>query len=69
MPPRLSIVVPVYNVELYLDECLESIASQTFADFEVILDGHGEGPAPRSAARRLGRFHRSRRPLDLPVGR
>ncbi|MER6255813.1 bifunctional glycosyltransferase family 2 protein/CDP-glycerol:glycerophosphate glycerophosphotransferase [Streptomyces sp. NPDC001584] len=41
MPPRLSIVVPVYNVELYLDECLESIASQTFEDFEVILVDDG----------------------------
>ncbi|MEU9376222.1 bifunctional glycosyltransferase family 2 protein/CDP-glycerol:glycerophosphate glycerophosphotransferase [Streptomyces sp. NPDC048255] len=41
MPPRLSIVVPVYNVELYLDECLESIAAQTFEDFEVILVDDG----------------------------
>ncbi|MEV7560057.1 bifunctional glycosyltransferase family 2 protein/CDP-glycerol:glycerophosphate glycerophosphotransferase [Streptomyces sp. NPDC089795] len=41
MPPRLSIVVPVYNVELYLDECLESIASQTFEDFEAILVDDG----------------------------
>ncbi|MET9962911.1 bifunctional glycosyltransferase family 2 protein/CDP-glycerol:glycerophosphate glycerophosphotransferase [Streptomyces sp. NPDC006326] len=41
MPPRLSIVVPVYNVELYLDECLESIAAQTFADFECILVDDG----------------------------
>ncbi|MFG2874411.1 CDP-glycerol glycerophosphotransferase family protein [Streptomyces sp. NPDC048337] len=41
MPPRLSIVVPVYNVELYLDECLESIAAQTFDDFEAILVDDG----------------------------
>ncbi|MFJ4776918.1 CDP-glycerol glycerophosphotransferase family protein [Streptomyces sp. NPDC088762] len=41
MPPRLSIVVPVYNVELYLDECLESLAAQTFDDFEVILVDDG----------------------------
>lgn len=41
MPPRLSIVVPVYNVELYLDECLDSIAAQTFDDFEVILVDDG----------------------------
>ncbi|MEU6214228.1 bifunctional glycosyltransferase family 2 protein/CDP-glycerol:glycerophosphate glycerophosphotransferase [Streptomyces sp. NPDC047023] len=41
MPPRLSIVVPVYNVELYLDECLESIAAQTFGDFEAILVDDG----------------------------
>ncbi|MFJ3878976.1 CDP-glycerol glycerophosphotransferase family protein [Streptomyces sp. NPDC090077] len=41
MPPRLSIVVPVYNVELYLDECLESIAAQTFTDFEVVIVDDG----------------------------
>ncbi|MFI5618698.1 CDP-glycerol glycerophosphotransferase family protein [Streptomyces sp. NPDC051567] len=41
MPPRLSIVVPVYNVELYLDECLESIAAQTFDDFEVVMVDDG----------------------------
>ncbi|MET9881924.1 bifunctional glycosyltransferase family 2 protein/CDP-glycerol:glycerophosphate glycerophosphotransferase [Streptomyces sp. NPDC006430] len=41
MPPRLSIVVPVYNVELYLDECLESIAAQTFEDFECVLVDDG----------------------------
>lgn len=41
MPPRLSIVVPVYNVELYLDECLESLAAQTFTDFEAILVDDG----------------------------
>ncbi|MFD3546650.1 CDP-glycerol glycerophosphotransferase family protein [Streptomyces sp. NPDC058655] len=37
----MSIVVPVYNVELYLDECLESLAAQTFADFEAILVDDG----------------------------
>ncbi|MFI5827933.1 CDP-glycerol glycerophosphotransferase family protein [Streptomyces sp. NPDC051578] len=45
MPPRLSIVVPVYNVELYLDECLESIAAQTFEDFEVVLIDDGSTDA------------------------
>ncbi len=45
MPPRLSIVVPVYNVELYLDECLESIAAQTFDDFEVVIVDDGSTDA------------------------
>ena len=36
-----SIIVPVHNVELYLDRCLQSILHQTFTDFEVILINDG----------------------------
>lgn len=38
---RFSILVPVYNVEKYLHECLESINQQTFSDYEVILVDDG----------------------------
>ncbi|MGW6914960.1 bifunctional glycosyltransferase/CDP-glycerol:glycerophosphate glycerophosphotransferase [Kitasatospora sp. NPDC054939] len=41
MAPRLSIVVPIYNVERYLIECLDSIAAQTFADFECVMVDDG----------------------------
>ncbi|MEK0209528.1 glycosyltransferase family 2 protein [Bifidobacterium mongoliense] len=37
----VSIVVPIYNVEKYLNECLESIAQQTFQDIQVILVDDG----------------------------
>lgn len=43
-----SVIVPVYNVEQYLEQCIESISSQTFTDYELILvddcstDGSGE---------------------------
>ena len=36
-----SIIVPVYNIEKYLRACLESIKSQTFSDFEVIMIDDG----------------------------
>ena len=36
-----SIVVPVYNVELYIDECLKSLLEQSFEDFEIILVDDG----------------------------
>ena len=41
----ISVIVPVYNVEEYLEECLESISHQTYADIEVILvnDGSTDG--------------------------
>lgn len=38
---RLSIIVPVYNVENYLDECISSIVTQTFSEFELLLVDDG----------------------------
>ena len=37
----ISIIVPVYNVEEYLEECLTSIQNQTFTDIQVILVNDG----------------------------
>ena len=37
MTPKLSIVIPVYNTELYLKECLDSIINQTLKDIEIII--------------------------------
>jgi glycosyltransferase involved in cell wall biosynthesis len=39
--PTISIIVPVYNAETYLHDCLNSIRSQTFTDFEVLLIDDG----------------------------
>ena len=38
---KIGIIVPVYNVELYLNRCMDSILKQTFEDFEVILIDDG----------------------------
>ncbi|MFI5473912.1 CDP-glycerol glycerophosphotransferase family protein [Streptomyces cacaoi] len=35
--PRFSVIVPVYKVQAYLHECLESVLSQSFADLELIV--------------------------------
>lgn len=37
MEPQISIVIPVYNVELYLERMLQSVATQSFDDFEAII--------------------------------
>lgn len=43
--PQISVIVPVYKVELYLRRCVDSILAQTFSDFELILvdDGSPDG--------------------------
>lgn len=39
--PKLSILVPIYNVEKYLDECLSSLAKQTLKDIEIVCINDG----------------------------
>lgn len=47
MNPRLSIIIPAFNAESYLQRCLDSIFSQEFTDYEVIVidDGSTDGTA------------------------
>ena len=39
--PKISVIIPVYNVEKYLSQCLDSILNQTFKDFECICVNDG----------------------------
>ena len=39
--PKVSIIIPVYNVEKYIKKCLESLAEQTLQDFEIIIVNDG----------------------------
>ena len=41
MGEKISVIVPVYNVETYLERCVESILQQTYAHFELILINDG----------------------------
>ena len=42
---KVSVIVPVYNVEKYLEKCLISIANQNFEEYEVlvVIDGTEDG--------------------------
>ena len=37
----ISVIVPVYNTEKYLDRCIQSILAQTYTDFELLLIDDG----------------------------
>lgn len=39
--PRISIIVPIYNVESYLDRCMQSLLNQTLKDIEIIMVDDG----------------------------
>lgn len=39
--PKVSVLIPVYNVEKYLEQCLDSIIKQTFTDIEIICVNDG----------------------------
>ncbi len=58
---RVSIIIPIYKVETYLAECLESVRRQTVDDFEVIMvdDGSPDGCAAicRQFEKKDARFH------------
>ena len=39
--PEISVIIPVYNSEQYLEKCLDSLRDQTFKDFEAIVVNDG----------------------------
>jgi CDP-glycerol glycerophosphotransferase len=65
---RISVVVPIYNVEPYLEICLESIAAQSFTDLEVIMVNDGSTDGSPAIAERFAERDSRFRLLSKPNG-
>lgn len=52
-----SIIVPVYNVEHYLDQCLESILTQNYSNFEVLLINDGSKDSSLEICKKYKQIH------------
>ncbi len=65
--PQISVIVPVYNVEQYLERCVESILAQSFSDFELLLVNDASTDRSPEIARGF-RSDRRVRVLDKPHG-
>jgi len=59
--PRVSVVVPFYNTQAFIGECIESVLAQTFVDFELLLvNNHSTDGSREVAERYLARDPRVR---------
>ena len=52
---KISVVIPIYNVERYLDRCLMSILNQTYSELEIILVNDGSTDHSLAIAQRYAR--------------
>ncbi len=54
--PEISVIIPVYNTEPYLEACLESVRNQTFPDFEVLAINDGSTDNSMEILQRFSRI-------------
>ena len=68
MEPKISIIVPVYNVEKYLERCVKSVLKQTLTNFELILINDGSSDNSGQLCDELSRKDTRIRVLHIPNG-
>lgn len=66
--PKVSVVVPVYNVAPYLEECLQSISAQTYRNLEIVVVDDGSTDGSLVVAQRCRRLDRRIRIVERPNG-
>ena len=50
---KLSVIVPVYNVENYIEACIQSLLSQSYDDYEIIIVDDGSKDSSIERARKM----------------
>lgn len=68
MRPKLSVIVPVYNVESYLADCIKSILNQSFKDFELILVNDGSTDNSLQICKQYQELDKRIKVFDKPNG-
>ena len=66
--PLVSVIVPVYNVEPYVDQCLESLIGQTLRELEIILVNDGSTDGSLELLRKAEALDSRVRVIDKPNG-
>lgn len=66
--PKFSIIIPVYNVEQYLQDCLDSVLAQTFTDWEAVCVNDGSTDDSLSILREYAAKDTRIRIIDQPNG-
>ncbi len=64
----ISVIVPVYNVEKYLERCINSIANQTYKDIEIILVNDGSTDGSLEICRKYAAADNRIQVIDKPNG-
>ena len=69
MPAKISVIIPVYNVEKFIGQCIESILAQTLQDFEIVIVDDCSPDASMQVVRKYAdgdrRFHIVRRERNM----
>ena len=61
--PKISVIIPIYNSEKYLEECLDSILNQTLKDIEIIVIDDGSTDNSRQIIEGYEKKHKN--PLSV----
>ena len=64
---KVSILVPAYNVEAYLDECLQSLLSQTLKEVEIVVVDDGSSDRTATIAEQYAVSDSRIRIIRLPL--